>query len=72
MILKKALIIGVSGQDGAYLARLLLQKENPNVPFFYWYIIFEDIMKKVSFRIAPISDFDTEEMIQEINIFFLR
>lgn len=28
--MKKALICGVSGQDGAYLARLLLQQEKPD------------------------------------------
>ncbi len=52
-------------------SRLLLQKENPNPPFFYCYIIFKDIMKKVSFWIAPISDFDAEEMLQEIKAFQL-
>ena len=41
------------------------------LPFFYCYIIFKDIIKNVSFRIAPISDFDAEEMIQEIKGFQL-
>ena len=61
--MKKALITGVSGQDGAYLSRLLLQKgyqvkgiiRRPGIPFGLKYL---NIEKQVDLAELNLEDID--------------
>ena len=73
VIMKTALVTGITGQDGAYLAKLLIEKgykvygghrktSTPN----YWRLYSLDIFNKVEF-VSESSNKDTSET--KLNVF---